>query len=151
MKKLRINIDSEILYKELKNYPFEKILYLFLIINYIIMKKLFIVLFAFLILLLLSTSIKSQDFTGTFAESSTSKVTIQYESDCYTLTFSDKGVTYATGKGYLINQNLYFVFSRIDKNTDGGYGIYKLNGQNIDAKHFNLDFSKRWSGVYNKE
>jgi len=115
------------------------------------MKKLFIVLFAFLLLLLLSTSIKSQDFTGTFAESSTSKVTIQYESECYTLTFSDKDVTYATGKGFLIDQNLYFVFSRIDKNTDGGYGIYKLNGHNIDAKHFNLDFSNRWNGVYKKE
>ncbi len=93
----------------------------------------------------------AQDFTGTYKESQNSFVSINLGANGYDLSFSSEGNTYAYGVGYVINGKLYFTFYRVDNYSDGGFGIYQKNGTDIKAVHYNLDFSKRWSGVYKKQ
>jgi hypothetical protein len=109
--------------------------------------------FTFLILILgLATNIShSQDFRGYYHESGNSYVAINDGDAGYILTFSSNGTVYAEGVGNMIAGKLYFIFRRLDNLGDGGFGIYnKIGPDKLEAVHFNLDFTKRWSGIYNK-
>lgn len=113
------------------------------------MKTLFFT-FITLAILLAFGNLYSQDFTGTYSESQNSYVTIGVGTNGYDLSFSSDGKIYAYGSGNVINGKLYFTFWRTDNASDGGFGIYHKNGENLKAYHYNLDFSKRWTGDYKK-
>ncbi|MCX6159496.1 MAG: hypothetical protein WCK13_10300 [Ignavibacteriota bacterium] len=115
------------------------------------MNKIITILFALFVFTTITKTLQSQDFSGTYSESNSSKLVISTENEGYTLTFTDYGNIYAVGKGYVIGGKLYFTFYRTDKSSEGGFGIYSLNVNNISANHFNLDFSKRWNGTYKKD
>lgn len=108
--------------------------------------------FIFVITGLVANITYSQDFRGYYLESGNSYVAINDGDAGYTLTFSTNGIVYADGVGNLIAGKLYFVFRRIDdKYGDGGFGIYnKIDSDKLEAEHFNLNFTKRWSGIFTK-
>ncbi len=94
---------------------------------------------------------EENNFSGTYGENSNSKVIISREGNGYKLVFKLNGNTYAEGTGTVVNGKLYFTFRRTDNPAEGGFGVYILNSNKLEAKHYNLDFSARWSGVYTRE
>lgn len=113
--------------------------------------KTFIFIFISAFILTFANYALAQDFSGTYTETATSKVIIKTADDGYEITFTSNGNSYGFGKGYVVGGKLYFTFYRADKSSDGGFGIYTLSGDGINGKHYNFDFSKRWSGSYKKD
>lgn len=114
------------------------------------MKKTILILI-FVITGLVANISYAQDFRGYYLESGNSYVAINDGDAGYILTFSSNGTVYADGVGTMIAGKLYFIFRRLDNFGDGGFGIYKkIDSNKLEAEHFNLDFTKRWSGIYTK-
>ncbi len=105
------------------------------------------------VLLLVASTSSAQDFSGSYIHPDRHALEIVYDGEMVLLTFTtpEKELS-AKGVGYLLGGKLHFHFKSYatSSKSPGGSGIYTMRGNKIIAKHFHLDGSPRWEGVWTR-